>query len=88
MKTPRLGLLISPIGLLILAMTIAVLYYVAEAMGWRATTSVISGTPPAGMSAFTAMIRAAAFMLLYFAFVLFAPILVIAAGLRATILRD
>ena len=82
MKTFRPGRLISPSGFLVLALLFSLAYLTADAAGWRQYTSVLSGTPsgPGGVYGPDAW-RGGVYIVLYFAFVLLVPILVIAAVL-------
>jgi hypothetical protein len=69
--------LVSPRSFVVLAIAIAVLFGVAHAVGLREHTSILSGTSLAVESAAAGVI----YTLLYFAFVLGAPILILAAAI-------
>ena len=69
--------LVSPRSFVVLAVVIAVLFGVAHAAGLREHTSILSGTDHAAGSATLGLLYA----LLYFAFVLGAPILILAAAI-------
>lgn len=82
MNTPHHARLRLSAVLLGLALLIAAAYHTCHALGWREHTSLLSGTPPvAGVSFGTAVWQGGVYGLLYFAYVLLAPILVIAAAL-------
>ncbi len=75
---------ISPMGFLMWAATAALAYLVAELFGLRDYTSILSGTSASGEAIKdSAMIWGGVYVLLYFGFVLAAPILTIAAALMA-----
>jgi hypothetical protein len=67
-------------GFLVAAAVIGVLYGVAHALGLREETAILSGTVPPGGSAGVAL--GLAYIGLHFAWVVGAPILVLAAGVR------
>ena len=84
----RLGIsrLISPVGFVVLAILICLAYLAADSAGWRQYTGVISGTPSPGASA-SGDLRGLAYAGLYFANVLLAPILLLAAVMLLLIQR-
>jgi hypothetical protein len=66
----------SPGGLLARAAVLAILYLSVHALGFRQYTSILCGTlPPGGRAAL-----GVAYIILYFAFVLIVPILVLGAA--------
>jgi hypothetical protein len=67
-------------GFLVAAAVIGVLYGAANLLGLREETSFLSGTVPPGGAAGTAL--GLAYVALHFAWVVGAPILVLAAGVR------
>ncbi len=72
----------SPKDFIRRAVFLAVAYGVAELAGLREFTSFLSGTaPPAAVSDATGAFFGCLFMVLYFAWVLLVPILLIAAAL-------
>jgi hypothetical protein len=78
---------VSPAGLAIAAVIIAVAFGVAHALGLRPYTAVLSGTAPPGASGGAAIALGLAYVALYFAFVIVAPILLIAAGVMRLVTR-
>jgi hypothetical protein len=76
--------LLSPVGFLAVAGLIMLAYGAVEAAGWREHTTFISGTTAsADMRWQASAARGLAYMLVYFAFVLLAPILALAASFWA-----
>jgi hypothetical protein len=74
--------LLSPEGLLVRAVAIAVLYGMSELFGLREYTTFISGTSAnTGISPQTAAVLGLIHLFLYVGFILVTPVLVIAAGL-------
>lgn len=65
---------------LIAAAVIAALYAVAHALGLRAYTAILSGTSPPGGDGPAAWALGIGYVLCYFAAVIGAPILILAAG--------
>lgn len=86
--TPWFGLirapLFSPRGFLVRAGIISIAYLFCNALGLRAYTSILSGTSPTGgaIDLFD-IVLAFTYMLIYFAFVLGVPILILASGFLA-----
>lgn len=77
---------LSPAGLLAWAVAIAAGWGVLEILGWREYACVISGTSPSGNPADRwALFQGMVYVLVYFAGVLVAPVLAIAAGLMAVL---
>jgi hypothetical protein len=83
--------LFTPWGLAQSAIIIAVLYLIAYALGWRQATTILCGTSPTGsLTDKLSIHEGIAYVLLWLAFVIVAPVLLIAAGVLAglnTILR-
>jgi hypothetical protein len=72
--------LLSPAGLAIGALVLALLYGVVHAAGLRADASILSGSaPPDELGVPLGL----AYVILYFGFVVLAPVAVIAAALMA-----
>jgi hypothetical protein len=69
---------ISPGGFLVAAADIGVLYGLAHVAGMREDATILSGTSPGSGSAGVAF--GLAYVLLHFAWVVGAPVLVLAAG--------
>lgn len=67
--------------LLIAALVMATLFAGAHLLGLRAYTAILSGTAPPGASGGEAVALGLVYVILYFAAVIVAPILAIAAGL-------
>jgi hypothetical protein len=86
-KWLRLSVLFSPVGFLALAALIAAAYHACDALDWREYTCILSGSVPLGAAQATAMFRGGAYIILYFAYVLIAPILTLAAGLLVVVRR-
>lgn len=84
-KFPGSGIL-SPRGLVLMAVVIGAVFTVCEIAGLREHTTIISGTlaTPDG-SAQSSAILAAIYMLAWFGFVLAVPILLLTAGMLAII---
>ena len=69
-------------GLLIRALIIAIVFFILHLAGLREYTSILSGTYPTGDSAATsAVFWGMVYIIVYFGFVLVAPILLITAGI-------
>ena len=80
--------LLSPRGWLKRAAIIVATLVILHLLGWRADTKIISGTsPPKDFSSQMAAVRGVIYGLVYFAAVVGAPILMIAAGLFAMLSR-
>lgn len=74
----------SPAGLLVRGLVIALLFFLAHVAGLRDYATVLSGALPSEtVSPVVALPLGMGYVLLYFAFVILAPILVIAAALLA-----
>ncbi len=85
-KRRRFGLL-SPAGWLIRAVVLLVLFAAMHLLGWREHTNVFSGT--LGLNSTADYLRAIAgglYVIAWFATVVVAPILLIAAGVFALLL--
>lgn len=67
----------SPPGFIVIALTLAALFALAHLGGLRDTTSILSGTNATPSNAVLGLI----YTVLYFATVLGAPILILAAGI-------
>ena len=80
-------LLIAPRALLFWATTMLIAFGIVHALGWREFTTVLSGTVPKDNTEAEAAFKAVTYMAAYFATVLVAPILLIAAGLNLAIER-
>lgn len=72
--------LVSPRGLAVTAAILAALFGGAHHLGLRDYAAILSGTAPPGASGPEAMIFGIAYVALYFACVIGAPILALAAG--------
>jgi hypothetical protein len=85
--------LFSPRGLIHAAVVLALLFTAVHLLGWRSDTAILSGTMPDGASsgggggAVLAVAAGALYVVLYFAFVLAVPILLLSAGIMALLLR-
>jgi hypothetical protein len=80
--------LFSARGFLLRAIVIAVLYGVAHLCQLRCYASILSGTAPTGdAGAHLPALLGCLYVLLHFAFVLAAPVLVLGAGLLALVER-
>lgn len=66
---------------------LAVLYVTFDGLGWREHTSFLSGTGPTGNDSEPSLVRGGIYVLAYMGFVLVAPVLVLAAGIFAILLR-
>ena len=76
--------LLTPAGLLQRAVLVAAVFWVAHAAGLREYTSILCGMPPdRGWRSFLG----AAYIQLYFGFVIVAPVLVLGAAIFALLLR-
>ena len=90
-RTGWLGLIrapfFSPAGFLARAGIISIAFLFCHALGLRVYTSILSGTSPTGGAAvdWFGVVLAFTYMLLYFAFVLGVPILILASGLLAAL---
>jgi hypothetical protein len=71
---------LSPRTFVVWALVIALAFGFAHAVGWREETRFLSGTP-------ASVLQGLVYALLYFAFVLIAPTLVIAGGILAVLER-
>ncbi len=71
----------APGVFLLLAGLLAGSYCLCHALGWRAYTCVLSGSLPAGATEEAAVVCGGLYALSYFAAVVAAPILFVAAGL-------
>lgn len=76
--------ILSPIGLVVRAAIIAIVYLLLHLAGARGDVGFLSGTPVGGSGA---TLLGCAYVVFHFAFVLLAPILVIAASLLALTAR-
>ena len=76
--------ILSPKGLLFRAALIAALYGLLHVCGARHDVAFLSGTPVGGAGA---TMLGCAYLVFHFAFVIVAPILVIAAGILALLQR-
>ena len=79
--------LFSPKGYLLWASAFALLFLVVHLLGFREATSVLSLTVPEGMTIDRASLYAGFYLILYLLFTLVCPVLVLAAGIQAIILR-
>lgn len=76
------GSIFSPKGLLAWAVILGVVFLACHLAGLREYTTIISGTAPTGdVSDRVAPALAAAYVVVYLAFIIVAPILVLAAGI-------
>ncbi len=72
--------LFSPLGFVVRALLLAVLFGICELAGWREHTTFISGTVTSTDTGINASVTLGLiYMLAYFGFVLAAPVLIIAA---------
>lgn len=74
------NVLLSARAWCVVAALLVLAWAMAHGLGWRDDTRIISGT---GVPSGGAVLRGVAYAVSYFAAVVVAPILVIAAGLRA-----
>jgi len=80
--------LFSPKGFVLRAMGVAVIYLVLHVLGWRASMSIVCGTSPTGDMADTfALSKGCAYGMFYFLFHMAVPVLFIAAGIFAVLLK-
>ena len=77
----------SPLGLLARAVLIVLLYGLCELAGLRECTTFFSGTPAANLGWVVTASLGLAYTLVYLAFVLIAPILLLASALLKIIQR-
>jgi hypothetical protein len=73
---------LQPPALLTWAGLIIVFFVVFQCLGWRDLTTVLTGTFPSELSAPEASSRATLYLVSYFAAILVAPIMILAALLR------
>ncbi len=79
---------LSPTGLLLRALAIAVVFGLLSLWGLRDYTSVVCGTAPSGnLADRTSILLGMFYAVAYFAFSVGAPILVLAAGIQALLER-
>jgi|ERR1043166_3205295 hypothetical protein len=79
---------LSPLGFVMRALLLAVIFGACELAGWREHTTFISGTTVSADAAISSSITCGLiYMLAYFGFVLAAPILLIAAVLLSVVNR-
>jgi len=79
---------LSPVAWVAGALLVVALFGAMHLLGWRADTCIISGTVPgSGAAGDAAVLRGLLYAATYFCAVSVAPILVIAAGLRAAMSR-
>ena len=71
--------------LAITALIIAALFAALHALGLRPYAAILSGTAPPGATGVEAIVLGLAYVALYFAAVIGAPILLIAAGVTRTL---
>jgi len=81
------GRIVSPGALVVSAAVMAGVFVICHLAGWRENTSFLCGTPPAGESAGLAILLGLVYALSYFALVVLAPILVLAAAIFGVLLR-
>ncbi len=90
MKNKLSGLMVptfSPLGFLVWAALIGVLFATVHLLGWRDATTILTGTVQTGLTAETAAAKAMVYLIAYFGAVLAVPILVLAAALSGGWLR-
>jgi hypothetical protein len=73
--------LLSPRGFVTAAAVIAVVFGILHALGLRPYTSILSGTAPPGAGGGEAVLLGLVYVAAYFACVVAAPVLAIAAGI-------
>ena len=84
MKTWTKAPLLSPKGMIIRGILIAIVFAVCHALGLREHTSFLSGTSASiETSLNTSAILGVTYIASYFGFVILTPILLIAAGIQA-----
>ena len=76
--------LFSPLGFVWMAVAACLLYAVCHGLGWREYAAFLSGSAPASDLCLGLGI---VYVIAYFGFVLVAPILFLAAGIFAVLLR-
>ena len=79
-NAPQRGLL-SPRGMVLAAVIVIALYGAMHALGLREDAAILSGTAPPGASGAEAVVLGLAYVIVHFAGVVGAPILIIAAAL-------
>jgi hypothetical protein len=79
--------LIGPGGFLWAALGLCLLYFICHLMGWREYTAFLSGSAPPGEQGTHGLLLGVVYMAAYFGFVLVAPVLVLASGIFALLLR-
>jgi len=73
---------LSPLGFMMRALLLAVIFAFCELAGWREHTTFISGTVVSADAGINSSVTfGLIYMLAYFGFVLVAPILLLAAGI-------
>ena len=79
--------LVTPVGFLKAAATLAVVYLACHLLGWREHASFLSGTISSDTAGITRTLMGVLYVLAYFSFVLAVPILVLGAGIFAVLLH-
>lgn len=78
---------VGPIGFLMLAATLAVVYLSCHLLGWREHVGFLSGTWAPGETGESVLLMGVLYVLSYFGFVLAVPILVLGAAIFRLLLR-
>ena len=85
-KTWSKAPVLSPRGMILRGMLVALVFAVCHGLGLREHTSFLSGTSASiETSLNTSAVLGVTYIATYFGFVIFAPILVIAAGIQAVL---
>ena len=80
--------LLSPLGFAVAAVILAAAFGVVHVLGWRANTTILSGTSPTGdVTDVGPIVAGLLYVLLYFIFVVLVPILAMAAIVHTLMLR-
>lgn len=86
-RTRWAGRVVSPGGFLLSAVLLAGVFLVCHLAGWRQNMSFLCGTPPTGQEEDLPILFGLLYALSYFAAVLIAPVLLLAAGIFALLLK-
>lgn len=79
--------LVSPGGFLRMGIAMAVLFAICHAMGWRENTSYLSGSAPDGQHTAWSLAFGQLYLASYLGIAVMTPILVLAAGIFAMLVR-
>jgi hypothetical protein len=79
--------LVTPCGFVWAALALCLLYAVCHGLGWREYTGFLCGSAPLGERAALCLVPGIVYVVAYLGFVLVAPILVLASGIFALLVR-